>query len=123
MNKNLMNQFQNELTDEAAPVGTEPDAIYEIKELIERFDRVFDVIRQNQDMLFSRHRAQGPVKRILDIEEVIEMFKALYGFDCLQMSLRQVAKKHRVSFSLVNLYKNRILNILKNDESVKALRS
>jgi len=124
MSKYIINHSHNPdaLDDETAPMSTEPQHIYEELEIKEKIYVVFDIIRANEHKIFSRHLIKGSKKRILNIEDVVQMFKELYGFEGPQLSLRKVAKKHSISFTLVDLYKNRILNLLKDEEIMKALR-
>jgi len=126
MNRNLMNQFHNqdELTDESAPVGTEPHVIYEAIELREKLPLIYDIIRTKKKLIFMKHvtNSLGPKERKLDIETIILVFKEINGLDGPRISLRAAAKKYKLSHTQIGIYNNRIIKILRNNDFVKSLR-
>jgi len=123
MNKNLMNQFHNqdELTDEAANPGTEPQVIYEEIELKEKFVFVFEIIKNNEHTIL-RQNSTGTKQRKLTIEKLVQMFKDIHGFDGPRLSLRKISTKYGISPITAGMYNNRILKMLKKNDFVKSLR-
>ena len=114
-------KIPDEIDDEIAPMSTEPQVIYEEIELNERVNTVFDIIRSHEAVIL-RLKSSGPKDRKFNIEEIISIFKELYGFDCPQLSIRKVAKKYSVSAPLIGTYNNRILEILRKNDFIKSLK-